>query len=69
MIGTWKEGDGFLEAILRHIYEKKLLGRRTWDLLGFRAKQGGLKESHVTSSSDKVKDDATNREEAVPRGK
>lgn len=49
-----------METILRYVYEKKLLGRRTWDLLGCRAKHGGLKESQVPSSSDKVKDDATN---------
>lgn len=52
--------DGLLEAILRHVYEEKLLGRRMWGLIGCRAKQWWLEEFQVTSSSDEVKDDATN---------
>lgn len=46
-MGRWKEGGELLEAILRHIYEKKLSGKQTWDLIGCEAKQGRLESIPV----------------------
>lgn len=50
----WKEGGELLEVILGHIYEKKLLGNGHGIWLDVKQSKGGLKESQVTSSSEKV---------------